>query len=234
MKHSKELQVVIVLGPPGSGKGTQAELLAARLNLFHLETSKIIEANLSNIKNGDFVKIGGRKYFLTDERKLRHSGALMSPPLIDFWVQGKIKELRKESKGAALSGSPRTLYEGEQLVPVLKKLYGVKNVSVILLKLSARETIWRNSHRKTCELLRHSILFTKETKNLKKCPFDGSKLLTRKDDNPVIIKNRIAEYEERTVPLVSLFKEQGLKVKMVNGEQSVANVFKSVLRKLKT
>lgn len=229
----KKLQVIIILGPPGSGKGTQAELLANKLNLFHLETSKIIEPNLRDIKKTDFVSVEGKKYFLISEKRKRESGELMSPALINFWIKNRVKELKKEGKGIVFSGSPRTLYEGKRLNPFLKKLYGNKNIKVILLKLSIKESIWRNSHRKTCQLLRHSILFTKETKNLTKCPFDGSKLVSRKDDKPEIIKLRFEEYEERTLPLIKLFKKQGLKIKTINGEQTVADVFEDISKAFK-
>lgn len=229
----KNFLVIIILGPPGSGKGTQAELLAEKLNIFHLETSKIIETNLKDIKKSDFVAIKGNRYYLTDEKKIRESGGLMSSPLITFWMKNKVKELQKEGKGIIFSGSPRTLDEGKELTPFLKNLYGTKNIKIILLELSAKESIWRNSHRKTCQLMRHPILFVKETKKLTKCPFDGSKLLFRKDDTPEVIKVRLREYKERTFPLIELFKKQGLNIKRVNGEQSVANVFDDILKILK-
>lgn len=232
-KQNKK-RVIIVLGPPGSGKGTQAELLAEKLDLYHLETSEIIVKNLLNVKKDDFVVVKGKKYFLFAEKKLRESGELMSPPLITFWIKNKIKELAKEGKGIAISGSPRTLYEGKEVTPFIKKLYGPKNIKVISIKLSAKESIWRNSHRRTCELMRHTILYTKETIKLTKCPFDGSKLVFRKDDTPAVIKMRLKEYKERTFPLIELFKKQGLKVKKINGEQPVADVFKDILKAIKS
>ncbi|MCJ7786817.1 nucleoside monophosphate kinase, partial [Patescibacteria group bacterium] len=185
---TKNHLVVIILGPPGSGKGTQAELLSQKLNLHHLETSKIIEKNLLNVQKSDFVIIKGKKYFLIKEKELRESGGLMSSPLIAFWIKNKIKELAREEKGIIFSGSPRTLYEGKELIPFLKKLYRTKDIKTILIKLSPKESIWRNSHRKTCELMRHPILFAKETAELTRCPLDGSKLVIRKDDNPQTIK----------------------------------------------
>ncbi len=232
MKLFKNPKVIIILGPPGSGKGTQAELIAERLDLHHIETSEIIERNLANVKESNFIRIKGKKYFLLQEKKLRESGKLMSPALIVFWLKNKIKELGKEKKGIVFSGSPRTLYEGRELTPLLKKIYGAENIKVILLKLSSKESIWRNSHRKTCELMRHPILFTKETIKLTKCPFDGSKLVIRKDDTPQTIKIRLKEYKERTFPLLKLFTKQGLKIQKVNGEQSVEAVFKDILKTL--
>jgi len=233
MKKIQNPKVIIVMGPPGSGKGTQAELLAEKFNLYHLETSEVIETNLARAKKGDFVNVKGKKYFLSKEKKLRESGELMSPPLITFWIKNKIGELAREGKGIVTSGSPRTLYEGKELIPLLKKLYGTRNIKIILITLSEKETIWRNSHRKTCQLARHQILFTKETVKLTKCPFDGSKLLIRPDDTPETIKIRIKEYQERTFPLMEYFKKEKLTVKKVNGSPPPADVFENVLKVLK-
>jgi adenylate kinase len=229
----KKTFVVIILGPGGSGKGTQAQLLAEKFDLYHLETSEIIEKKLANAKKNDFALVAGKKYYLSEERKLRESGALMSPPLISFWVEQKIKELAKDQKGMTTSGSPRTVFEGKELIPLLKKLYGKENIRVIVLKISEKESIWRNSHRKTCELMRHPILYSPETAKMTKCPLDGSKLLVRKDDDPKIIKVRFQEYNERTYPLIDLFKKEGLKVSEINGEQSVEAVHKDILKVLK-
>lgn len=228
-----EKQVIIMIGPPGSGKGTQAHLLERKYDFFHLETSEIIEKKLKNIKKGDFVKIGRKKYFLFQEKIKREKGELMSPPLVSFWVKEKIKNLAREGKSIVTSGSPRTLYEGKRLIPFLKKIYGKENIKVILIKLSLKESIWRNSHRRTCELLRHPILYTKETKNLKYCPIDGSNLLKRKDDTLEIIKIRWKKYKKETLPLINLFKKEKIEIKKVNGEQSVAKVHQDILNVLK-
>lgn len=220
------------MGPPGSGKGTQAELLAEKLNLYHLETSEIIEKNLAAAKKGDFVKVGDKKYFLLEEKKLREAGKWMSPPLIAFWGKEKIKALAKEEKGIVFSGSPKTLYEAEEVTPLLKKLYGSLNIKIILIEQSPEVSILRNSKRRICQLMRHSILYTKETAKLERCPFDGSKLVLREDSDQKVIKSKLKEFQERTLPLIGYFKKQGLNVKEVNGERSVVDVFKDILKSI--
>jgi len=225
--------VIIILGPPGSGKGTQAELLMERFDLYHFETSEIIEKNFAIAKSGDFVKVGKEKYFLSEEKKLRKAGKWMSPPLIAFWVKDGIKKLAKEGKGIVFSGSPKTLYEAAEIVPLIKKLYGARNIGIILLEQKAAVSVWRNSHRRICELMRHSILYTEETAKLKKCPFDGSNLVFREDRSREVVENKIKEFKERTVPILAYFKKQGLKIKRINGEQAVADVFKDVLQAIK-
>jgi len=232
-KLSKNPKVIIIMGPPGSGKGTQAELLAEKFNLFHLETSDIIEKNFAIAKKGDFIKIGGKKYFISEEKKLRNSGKWMSPPLITFWVKNKIKELAEEKKGIVISGSPKTLFEGKEITPLLKKFYRTFNIKVVLIKQKPEVSIWRNSKRRICQLMRHAILYTKETVKLKHCPFDGSNLISREDSDPKVIKSKFKEFQDRSLPIIDYFKKQGLKVKGVNGEQSVADVFKDILKVLK-
>jgi adenylate kinase len=232
MKHSKKSKVIILLGPPGSGKGTQAELLTEKLNLYYFETSKILEEKFSQAKKGEFLKIDCKIYNLLDEKKLWETGILCSPPFVTHLVKEKIKELFKERKNLVLSGSPRTLYEGKEIFSLLKKLYGKENIKLILLQQSEKTTILRNNQRKICQLMRHPILSTKkEFLKLTHCPLDGSKLVKRKGlDDPETIKVRLKEYRERTFPLVDYFKKEGLKVKEVNGEQSVADVFRDILK----
>jgi len=225
--------VVIILGQPGSGKGTQAELVADKFNLYSLETSKLIETKVMNAKEGEYAEVDGQKYYFSHEKELWTQGILCSPPFVSWLVKTKIEELAKEGRGVVMSGSPRTLIEGQNLIPLLKNLYGAENIRVILLELTAEQTIWRNS-RRICELMRHPILFSKETENLTKCPLDGSNLLRREGlDDPETIKVRLKEYAERTFPLVDFLKKQNLPVINVNGEQSVGDVYRDVLAALK-
>jgi len=225
--------VIIIMGPPGSGKGTQAELLAEKFGFFQWETSTIVGGIIERAKKGDFVKIEGEKYFFEEQAEIRRKGLLWDSRFIFYFAKKKIEKLAKEGKGIVMSGSPRNIEEGEKVILFLKKLYGAKNIVVIALKLTPEVTLWRNSHRRECELATHSILYTKETAKLTKCPLDGSNLIKRKDDKPEIIKTRLKEYQEKTFPLIKLFKKQGLKVNEVNGEQSVADVFEDILKALK-
>ena len=230
---AKSQMVIIIIGPPGSGKGTQGELLAEKFNLYYLETSKILEEKFkeNNKKN---IIIEGEKYFLEKEKEKWEKGFLCSPPFVTYLIREKIKKLFEEGKNLVLAGSPRTIYEGERIIPLLKNLYGEKNLKVILLEIPAKETIFRNSHRRICQLMRHPIVYAKETRDLKICPLDGSKLIKREGlDDPETIKVRLKEYKERTYPLIKYFKEQGLKVKKINGSPPPAIVFQNILKSLK-
>ncbi|OGZ18410.1 MAG: hypothetical protein A2V72_00200 [Candidatus Nealsonbacteria bacterium RBG_13_37_56] len=222
-------KVIILFGPPGAGKGTQAELLSEKLSLYYFETSKILEKEFNN-PSQEVVEIDNEKFKASNEKQLWLEGKLCSPPFVSYLVKENIKKLASEGENLILAGSPRTVYEGEEVIPLLKELYGEENIRVILIEIGPEETIFRNSHRRICELMRHPILYSEETKNLSICPLDGSKLVRREGlDDPETIKIRLKEYTDRTYPVIEIFKEQGIKVKKVNGEQSVADVFKEIL-----
>ncbi len=239
MKNSKPL-IIIIFGAPGAGKGSQAELLAEKFSLYYFETSKILEQkfaeaeNLSESSPERFIEVEGSKYDILNEKKIWKDGILCSPAFVAYLAQEKIKLLAEEGKNLVIAGSPRTVYEGGRIIPLLKNLYGEKNIKVILIEISPKESIFRNSHRRICELMRHPILYSKETKNLKNCPVDGSKLLKRKGlDDPETIKVRLEEYKNRTLPVLELFEKEGIKIEKINGEQTISNVFEGILKELK-
>ena len=180
------------------------------------------------------VEIDGERYEVSKEKKLWEDGILCSPPFVTYLVKENIRKLAEQGENLVLAGSPRTVYEAERVVPLLKELYGQKNIKVFLIDVSAEETIFRNSHRRICELVRHPILYNKETENLTICPLDGSKLTRRKGlDEPETIKVRLEEYKNRTLPIVDIFKKEGIEMNKINGEQTVANVFQDILRVIK-
>ncbi len=230
-------QVIILFGPPGAGKGTQSELLADKLNLYYFETSKILEQSFRLAEESPnekrIIEVDGEKYNILDEKKLWQEGKLCDPPFVVYLVQEKIKDLFQQGKNLVIAGSPRTVYEAERITPILKRLYGPENVKVILINISSEETIFRNSHRRICELMRHPILYNKETENLKICPLDGSKLIKRKGlDDPETIKVRLDEYKKRTYPVLGILEREELKINKIDGEQTVANVFKDILKEI--
>ena len=230
-------QIIILLGPPGAGKGTQAELLADKLNLYYFETSRILEEKFQEAEHfppgagKNIVKVKGKEYSVLKEKKLWKTGIICSPLFVAYLVMEKIKDLFQLGNNLVLAGSPRTICEAKEIMPLLKKLYGGENIKAVLIEISAKETIFRNSHRRICELMRHPILYNKETVKLTMCPLDGSKLIKRKGlDEPETIKVRLKEYQERTFPLVDYLKKQGIKVRKINGEQIVVDVHKDILK----
>ena len=226
-------QVVIIMGAPGSGKGTQATLLSEKLNFYYIETSKIIEANIMGAKKGESVVIGGKKYLLDEEARKWKAGLINSPLMVSFWMKNRIRQLAEGGENLILAGSPRTAEESKELMPFLAKLYGKQNIKTILLDISAKESIFRNSHRKICELMRHPIIYSKENEKLTNCPLDGSKLVRRKGlDDLETIKIRLERYKEQTLPVINYLGKNGFWLKKINGMPAPAIVFANILKSL--
>lgn len=221
------------MGPPGSGKGTQASLLAEKLALYYFETSKIIELNVMGAERGAFQIVEGKKYLLEEEKKIWENGGLCSPPIVTIWVKEKIKNLAKENQGIIFAGSPRTIYEAENLMPLIEKIYKKENIRTILFNLPSEQTLWRNSRRKICKLMRHPIIYRDETKDLKICPLDGSKLITRKGlDSKKSIMVRLEEYKNRTLPIIDYFKKNKYRIININAVPAPSIVFSNICNAL--
>ena len=221
----------MLFGQPGAGKGTQANLLSDKLGYYHFESSKILEFCFKNEDPEKVYEIDGGKYKIANEIKNWKTGLLVSPPFVSFLFAKKIKELATEGESIVFSGSPRTVYEAERFIPLLNELYGNENLRFILLEVRAETTIFRNSHRKICDLMRHTILYTPETENLKKCPLDGSDLVKRKDlDDVETIKKRLEVFQNETFPVLESVEKQGIKINKVSGEGNVFDVFNNILK----
>lgn len=228
------------MGPPGAGKGTQADLLKNNFDFFHFETSKLLEEkfdwakDLSEDSPERFIEADGKKYDILEEKKIWLTGKLCSPPFVVQLIKDKVKDLRHDGENIIFSGSPRTVYEAEQELPLFIELYGRENITAVYVGIKPEETIFRNSHRRICQTVRHSILWNKETENLTACPLDGSKLLRREGlDDPETIKTRLKEFKDRTYPVLDVIKEKSIKIVKINGEQTVSKVFADICENIK-
>ena len=228
------------MGPPGAGKGTQADLLKSNHDFFHFETSKLLEEKfdwaktLSEDSPERFIEADGKKYDILEEKKIWLKGVLCSPPFVVQLIKEKVKDLRHDGENIIFSGSPRTVYEAEQELPLFIELYGKENITAVYIDIRPEETVQRNTHRRICQTVRHSILWNKETENLTICPLDGSKLLRREGlDDPETIKTRLKEFKERTYPVLDVIGGKGIKVIKINGEQTVSKVFEDICEKIK-
>jgi adenylate kinase len=225
-------KVIILFGPPGAGKGTQSELLAQKFYFYNLDTSRVLEEKFKNAKPGETIEINGKKYLVSDEIEKRRKGTLCSVEFTAFLMNKRMAEIHSLGKSLILSGSPRSRAEAEIEIPFLEKFYGKENINIFFLDLPQEQTIFRNSNRRICELMHHSILYIPENVGLKRCPLDGSRLIHRDLDNVETIKSRLEEYEQTVAPLEEFYTSEKFSIKKVNADHYVEDVFDGILKEL--
>lgn len=222
-------RAVIILGPPGSGKGTQADLLALQGGFIHFDTGKYIERVVHDPENR-------RNKVIERERKHFDTGILCTPSWVLGIVTDQIKRLAASGLSVVFSGSPRTLYEAQGdtrrtgVIETLQKSYGKRNVSVLLLKINPGSSLARNGSRLVCSVCKRQVLAAARGK-IRECPFCAGKLVRRTLDKPEVIRVRLGEYKNRTEPILKEFRRRGFRIVTINGEQAPWKVHRDILRK---
>jgi adenylate kinase len=222
-KLFKNPKIFLIIGPAGSGKGTQAKLLCQKFGLEYVGSGDTLRARQ---KVGDFT---GRKL-----AQVMNKGDLVPSLMIaDIWVNEfeKIKKHHKKIKGLVLDGWTRTITEAFLMEEALKWYEWNKDVKVILLNISRRESYNRLTKRRQCKKCGRLIPWIGEFKKLKKCDKCGGELITRVDDSLESIKKRLEEYKNQTTKAINYYKKQNRLIE-INGEQSIEDVFKDILKVL--
>lgn len=220
-------KVIILYGPPGSGKGTQANLLAAKLDVIHFDTGRVLEGVVHDPANRN-------NKIIQREKKLFDTGKLLTPSWIIGIVEKEAEKIYEADYGVVFSGSPRTMYEAKGLLPLLVRLYGKKNIHVFVLEASAEMSIKRNSSRLICKFCGYGLLSSYyPSKNPKHCPVCGGPFYRRTLDNPATIKIRLKEYAERTEPVLKFMKSQSVKTTKLDAGPAPYKVFQKIEKLLK-
>lgn len=219
-----QFKVIFLIGPPGSGKGTQAELLVKELGLYHFEISKIIEEKFRSANPEDKEISHQKEHWI--------SGELVHPEIVANWFFEEIDSLKDKVNGFVFSGSARTVKEAGEELGYLEKIYGKENIIAVEIKLSGKESVKRNSARRICEKNRHPIPNFPEYANISVCPEDGSRIITRELDRPEIISDRYQVYLRDTAPVIEYFRKNGYKIVEVDGEQPIEKVFEDIKKQL--
>jgi len=220
-------KIIILYGPPGAGKDTQAERIAQKFNFIIVSSSKLIEEKIFNpALQGDSI--------IQRERKLFEEGRLCTPSWVTKIINEKVDQFHREGKNLIFTGSPRTLYEAENEIPYWESIFGQSNILAVVIKIKLGTSIFRNSHRRICEKCRNPIIYSKETENLTQCPVCGGKIVARGIlDTPETIKVRLEEYKNRTEPIFEYLKKRGYQLMEIDGEPLPDEVSKQIFNKLR-
>jgi adenylate kinase len=197
---------LILLGPPGSGKGTQGERLQEDFRLPYYATGDILRAA---VKDGTEVGKQAKEYM--------DRGDLVPDEVIIGVIAERLQE-EEAADGFILDGFPRTLRQAEALDAKMNQLRR-EITAVILIDVSEEEILRRIGGRRTCEK-NPSHIYHVEFDPPKKegvCDIDGAKLIVRNDDKPEVIKNRLAQYREKTELLIDYYEDRGI-LQRVEGE----------------
>jgi adenylate kinase len=207
---------IVLLGPPGAGKGTQAEMISDVLDLPHISSGDIFRENTKN---------------QTELGKLADRYIARGELVPDDVTIGMIRErLSRQDceKGAILDGFPRTPSQAEALDEMLIEFNGRVDV-VPFISVPDDELVKRLSDRWTCRAeghVFHEIYNPPKKEGI--CDFDGSELYQRIDDKPATVERRIHVYKENTRPLVEYYRSHQV-LKEIDGTQSIELVTRDIL-----
>jgi adenylate kinase len=212
---------LILLGPPGSGKGTQGERLQEDFRLPYYATGDILRAAVR-----DQTELGRKAKEYMDK------GDLVPDDLIIAMIVERV-ESPEAADGFILDGFPRTTPQAEALDAEMEKL-GRELTASLLIDVSDEEVIRRLGGRRTC--VKEGHVFHVEfdpPKNEGICDVCGARLIVRDDDKPEVIANRLKTYHEKTEPLVAYYEQKGI-LKRVDGDRPPDEVSDSIRALLAT
>jgi adenylate kinase len=213
--------LIVLLGPPGAGKGTQAKVLSRKLNLAHISSGDLFRDNLQRKTELGILAQG-----------YMQRGELVPDNVTISMIRERMRE-RDCAKGAILDGFPRTLPQAEALDQWLadSKLGVVRKAPYI--KVGEQALIDRLSGRWSCRAGGH-VYHEKfnPPKQAGKCDVDGSDLYQREDDKAETVKNRIRVYFEQTAPLIEYYRQRGVLAE-IDGQKPIDEVTADLLASVK-
>ncbi len=209
---------IIILGPQGSGKGTQAELLAKKYGLDHFDAGHALrQISLLNTPLGrDVNEIVMVKKELVPSRLLKEV------------LHIRLNDLGRE-QGIVFDGVPRNLEQTIYFQEALRE-FGRKINRVIFIDISKEESLKRIGKRFSCEKCKEAVVLKASDKKFV-CLKCGGKLVQRSDDTKEGIEKRLKIFEMETMPVIEYFEKEQL-ISKINGEQPEEKVFEEILKKL--
>ena len=205
---------IVVLGPQGSGKGTQSELISEKFNLFHIETGKILR------------EIADSDHPLAQEiRKTMMDGKLVSDAILEAVIGEQLA--KRGDRGFVFDGTPRDVNQYHLIGRILGKR-GEKLDKVFLVNISEGETIKRLSSRRTCQKCgRVYNLITHPSPKGEFCEC-GGELIQRDDDRESSIIKRLKTYHDQTGLVIAEAERDGI-LSEVDGERPIDEIFAEIV-----
>ena len=214
---------ILLLGPPGSGKGTQASALRKRWGLPHISSGDLLRAQVKNN-----TELGSKA------KPFMETGELVPDELIIAMMAERMSEPDAVS-GYVLDGFPRTVAQAEALDARLT-VSGQDLDAVISLEVPEPEILRRLLGRLTCSSPTCNAIYQVDTMPPKRpglCDKCGSALIQRADEDPAVIRKRLAVYAEQTAPLLHYYRHTG-RLHQIDGTIGVENVVKEIARLLES
>ena len=212
---------LVLLGPPGSGKGTQGERLQEELQLPYYATGDILRAA---VREGTELGRAAKDYM--------DRGDLVPDEVIVGMIGERIDSAEAED-GFILDGFPRTAPQAEALAAKLSEL-DRELTSVLLIDVSDEEVVRRLGGRRTCTENGHVFhVEFNPPQQVGICDVDGSELVVRDDDKPEVIRHRLEQYHDKTAPLIEHYDHQSL-LRRIDGTASPDEVGDEIRRTLAT
>jgi len=212
---------IVLMGPPGSGKGTQARKIVEKYGIPHIATGDILrEAIRSKSKLGMIAK------------EYVERGDLVPDEIVNEIIKERISQKDCE-RGFILDGYPRTVMQAEALDQILEKM-GYKLDAAIYLDVKEEEIVKRLSSRRVCTKCGavYNLLLNPPKKD-EICDICGAPLYQREDDKEDVIRRRLRVYIDRTKPVVEYYQKKGI-LRRINGNRSIEEVWESIDNVLST
>ncbi len=208
---------IVLLGPPGAGKGTQADLIAEKFGLVHVSTGDLFRENLK--KQTDLGVLA---------QTFMSRGALVPDDVTIAMVRERLSRPDCK-KGALLDGFPRTPSQADALAEMLKDFDSRVNL-VPYISVPPAMLIERLSGRWTCRSAGHIFHEKYNPPRMPGvCDLDGSELYQREDDKPETVENRIKVYNDQTTPLIDYYRASQLLAE-VDGTQAIEDVTRDLVK----
>jgi len=202
---------LILFGPPGAGKGTQADRLQRDFQLPYISTGIMLR---ENVEEGTDLGREAKRYM--------DKGDLVPDEVMVAMVAERLQE-EDALDGFILDGFPRTVPQAEALDKQLSDL-GRRITAVLLLDVPDDEVEARLSGRRVCVKNGHNYHVEFDPpKHEDVCDQDGSRLIQRDDDKPEVVRNRLAVYHDKTAPLIEYYDDQGL-LRRIDGTRDPTEV----------